>query len=189
MYTCLIVSGSSKWAEKLKDFLRLHIEAEFFHAGHCGAARRLASQRRFDFCFINAPLPDEFGFSFAADVMKDGYVQALLIVPGELCGDYHRKANSLGMLVIGKPLQGQILESTLYGMVASQSRALSIQSRIEKLQKQLDDLRLIDRAKCLLIASLGMSESQAHMHIEQEAMNGRISKIAVAKSIIQVYSA
>ena len=36
-----------------------------------------------------------------------------------------------------------------------------------KLQKKIEEIRLVDRAKCALIQYLGLTESQAHKYIEK----------------------
>ena len=53
-----------------------------------------------------------------------------------------------------------------------------------RLQKRIEDIRLVDRAKCLLIECCGMSEPEAHSYIEQQAMNRRCPKRDIAQGII-----
>ena len=52
---------------------------------------------------------------------------------------------------------------------------------------KIEDIRIVDRAKCLLISYLGMSEPQAHKYIEQQAMDKRITKRECADRIIKTY--
>jgi response regulator NasT len=39
----------------------------------------------------------------------------------------------------------------------------------------------------VLISSLGMSEAQAHKHLERQAMNQRISKYEAAVNVLKLY--
>ena len=48
---------------------------------------------------------------------------------------------------------------------------------------------LIDRAKCVLIQVLGMTEPQAHRYIEKQAMDMRVSKRQVAEELLKTYEA
>ena len=48
-------------------------------------------------------------------------------------------------------------------------------------------MKIINRAKFLLISCLNMSETQAHRYLEKQAMDLRISKLQVAKQVIQTY--
>ena len=56
-----------------------------------------------------------------------------------------------------------------------------------ELLRRMDALRSIDRAKCLLMQYLGMTEAQAHRYIEKQAMNLRVSKKVIAEHILKTY--
>ena len=56
-----------------------------------------------------------------------------------------------------------------------------------RLKKQIDDIRLINRAKYILMEYLSMTEAQAHRYLEKQAMDMRITKAEVAKSILSTY--
>ena len=45
----------------------------------------------------------------------------------------------------------------------------------------------MDRAKCVLIQYLGMTEEQAHRQIEKQAMDTRQTKAAIARAILATY--
>ena len=67
---------------------------------------------------------------------------------------------------------------------AARSRLTGLQSENRRLQKRIEDIRQVDRAKCLLIECCGMTEPEAHSYIEQQAMNQRRSKRDIAEDII-----
>ena len=56
-----------------------------------------------------------------------------------------------------------------------------------KLQKKIEEIRLVDRAKCALIQYLNMTEATAHRYIEKQAMDTRRTKSAIAKDILNTY--
>ena len=51
---------------------------------------------------------------------------------------------------------------------------------------QIEEIRLVDRAKCALIQYLSFTEQQAHRHIEKQAMDMHITK-EVALGILKTY--
>lgn len=55
------------------------------------------------------------------------------------------------------------------------------------LQDRLKDIRIVSRAKCLLIQYEHLTEEQAHRRIEQEAMNSRRTRREVAQEIVDTY--
>ena len=56
-----------------------------------------------------------------------------------------------------------------------------------QLKSRLEEIKLIDRAKCVLMQCLAMSEPQAHKFIERQAMDLRISKKRVAEQVLNTY--
>ena len=52
----------------------------------------------------------------------------------------------------------------------------------------MEEIRIVNRAKCLLISELKMTEPQAHHYIEKTAMDNCIPKKEAAKNIIKLYA-
>ena len=57
----------------------------------------------------------------------------------------------------------------------------------EKELSRAEALKILSRAKLILISSFGMSEEQAHKYIERRAMEMRKTKNEIALSIINSY--
>ena len=72
-------------------------------------------------------------------------------------------------------------------MQATRARMMNVMKEYSKLQTKIEETRLINRAKCILIQYLKLTEPQAHKYIEKQAMNQRISKLEVAKNILKTY--
>ena len=72
-------------------------------------------------------------------------------------------------------------------MIASRKRVSYLENENLRLQKKIDEIRLVDRAKCILIQYLQMTEAQAHKYIEKQAMNLRQSRLQTAESILKTY--
>lgn len=56
-----------------------------------------------------------------------------------------------------------------------------------KLKTQVETMKLVNRAKILLMQNLRMTESQAHHYLEKQAMNLRKSKYDVALRVLKTY--
>ena len=64
---------------------------------------------------------------------------------------------------------------------------ISLQKENYKLHKKVEDSRIINRAKCILMEYLSMSEAQAHKYIEKQAMDLRLTRLEVAKNLLSTY--
>ena len=53
--------------------------------------------------------------------------------------------------------------------------------------EQLSDMKIVNRAKSMLMQYLNLTEEQAHRHIQKQAMDLRKTQRAVAEDILKTY--
>ena len=85
---------------------------------------------------------------------------------------------------MAKPVMPQLFEQAVRVGLACRNRMLQYKSENEKLQKKYEELKVIDRAKCLLIEHLRITEEEAHRVLEKEAMDTRMPRIRVARQVL-----
>ena len=153
----------------------------------CGEARRLLLERDFDLVIINAPLRDESGESFARHIAARNTSQVILIVKAEYFDSVSANCEKDGVLTISKPLSRAVCWSALSLAKSAQSRIKRMQNENTRLLQKIEDIRIVDRAKCLLISCMGMNEKEAHRYIEKQAMDMRLTKREVAESVLRTY--
>jgi response regulator NasT len=66
-------------------------------------------------------------------------------------------------------------------------RINAIKNENRMLIQKIEDIRIIDRAKCILISHLSLSEPDAHRYIEKQAMDMRQTRRKVAEEILKTY--
>ena len=136
---------------------------------------------------INTPAADEFGIEAAIDLSFRHTIAILLIVKADIYDRVNYQTQGTGILVLTRPLKGQILVEAANIMKATQSRMAVMAAENAKLRKRLDELGLITRAKCLLIEHEHLTEDMAHHTLEKTAMDQGLSKKEVAVQIIRRY--
>ena len=72
-------------------------------------------------------------------------------------------------------------------MAAVQVKIKGMAEETTKLKGKLKELKLVDRAKWILIDQLKMSETQAHKYIEKQAMDRCVKREEIAENIIRTY--
>lgn len=183
----LVVSSKQAGLEQLTELARQAGWRETVCARSSKQARDMLLCRHFALAVVNAPLADDSGLSLAERLLRDSPTQVLLIVkPGAEEFDLQRLMDQ-GALIVEKPVSQQILLQSLRAMYSSRQRFVSLQQENLRLQEKIDEMKLIDRAKCALIQYLNMTETQAHHYLEKQAMDLRLSKRQVAQSIIGTY--
>lgn len=187
MDSVLVVSNTDKGKDFLSVLLRAHDFSEITTVKSGGEARRLLNQKDFELVVINAPLRDESGEELSLMVTDISMAGVILIVKSEIADDVSAKVENCGVFVLPKPLGRQMFFQALKLMAVARRRLLSLQHENVQLQQKIEDIRLVDRAKCALIQYLNLTEPQAHRYIEKQAMDRRISKREVAKGILNTY--
>ena len=69
----------------------------------------------------------------------------------------------------------------------ARERMRQMEAKQATVEERIEEIRLVNRAKWLLIECLGMTEPEAHRYIEKQSMDQRISKREVAESVIRTY--
>lgn len=187
MAEILIVSSSGKAAALLQDLLppELHAGVQALPSG--SSARRQLAEADYDLILINAPLSDESGEALAAESAQGSAAGVLLLVKNELVDDVSVRVEDFGVFVLGKPLNRPLFYQALKLAQSAHKRMMGLRRENERLQNRIEEIRRIDRAKCVLIQRLGMTEDQAHRYIEKQAMDLRISRRQVAEAILKTY--
>jgi len=187
MESALIVSNS----EKDTAFFTVMLNAASIHQitslESVDNARRLILKQDFDLVIVNAPLPDESGESFSRHIASKGISQVILMVKSELFDSVSAACDDEGVLTISKPVDKAMLWSALSLAKSVQNRIKRIQAENVQLKQKIDDIRIINRAKCLLISCMNMREQEAHRYIEKQAMDIRSSRRIVAEGILKRY--
>ena len=89
------------------------------------------------------------------------------------------------VFVVAYPLQmDQVLQLVSF-LHQVQKRFWLVLSEQERLQRQVQDIQIVCRVKCLLVEKREMTEEEAHHFIEQEAMNTGLSKREAALKILK----
>lgn len=149
-----------------------------------GEARRRLGEKDFAVVVINTPLPDEFGHELAQTAACDTLAGVILLAKAEVADSVAEKVEDDGVFVIPKPLSRVLFLQALRMTRAARSRLTGLRKENRRLQQRIENIRLVDRAKCLLIECCSMSEPEAHAYIEQQAMNQRRTKREIAEHII-----
>lgn len=187
MRRTLLITSSDRSAASLGELLK----AEGFkpisvsYSGY--NARQIAEQEAFDLICVNAPLADENGIELSRHFADTTRAAVVIIVPQKSSDEVSEKMIRHGVLVIAKPVNRHLFHHYLQFTDCFRRRILSVERENEALKTMVEDLKLVDRAKLLLVTCLNMSEQQAHRYLEKQAMDLRISRVEVAKQVIQTY--
>ena len=147
-------------------------------------ARRVFAEAEWDVVIINTPLGDESGLELAIELAHQSAAGVLLLVRADAAEAVAMRLRDDGVLVISKPVAKPLFDQALGFALAMRGRLMSVHAEQARLEKKMEELRVISRAKCLLIERMGFSEDQAHRHLEKLAMDTRQTRLAVAREVL-----
>ena len=108
-------------------------------------------------------------------------------VHGVLYAEVEARVVTAGVLTLSKPTGSAQLNRALRMLCATRERLRQMEQRQLTVEKKMEQIRIVNRAKLLLMQCLSMTETDAHRYIEKQAMNLRLSKSQVAQNIIRTY--
>ena len=187
IYSVLLVSSSPKLNDSLAEYLPSAQFDPVRVVTNVGAAKRAVAERDFDFVLINSPLPDDDGLRFAIDAGGKKSTVVLLMVKAEQFPEAFDRAAPFGVFLLAKPLSRSALMLALDWLISARERLRLTEKRVLSFEEKMDEIRLVNRAKWLLIQELKMSEPDAHRYIEKQAMDRCVPKRLVAEDIIKTY--
>lgn len=185
-YTCIVASKSDKTAQSLAGILRQSGFTKVLTADSASKIRRMVAEKDIDVIIINTPLADDFGTLLAMD-MADKNLGVILLVKGDMVNQTAYKMEKYGAVTLGKPVVRVELIQSLAVIKALLQKIRRLDNQRQSLESKMKEIRLVNRAKWLLIKQLAMTEEEAHRYIEKTAMDTGEKKSAVAENIISTY--
>lgn len=183
-YNILVVSATEKFQTVLQSLLPPSRCRMMHWADSVSTAKRHLLDRTYDFVLINAPLPDDFGTEFAIEISSQRTTVILLTVRAEFYEEVLDKTAEYGIFVLPRPASRQTVACALDWMVSMRERLGKLEEKSATLSEKMEEIRLVNRAKWILIEKEGLSEPEAHRRIEKTAMDCCLPRREIAKAII-----
>ncbi len=179
--TSLIISPNAENIAVIENVLKENVSGHIVTANSGNEARRIISgDTQPDLVIIDTPLTDEFGQELA--VTLSDVTDVILICRNDIAEDIAPSLPS-EIIVVQKPFTREDFRISVENF--SETHGLKRESA--DILTKIEEMRLINRAKCTLIEYLKFTEPQAHRYIEKQAMNNRQTRREVAERILNTY--
>ena len=188
VYSVLIVSAAEGFNDALATLLPTSKYSPTNFVSNISAAKRALAERAFDFVIINSPLPDDIGTRFAIDTGSSKETVVLLMVRAELQAEIYDKVAEHGVFVLPKPTSKPTMAVALSWLSSAREKLRKSEKKTLSIEEKMEEIRIVNRAKWILIRELKLDEPEAHRYIEKQAMDRCVSKRVVAEEVIKTYS-
>ncbi len=180
----LIVTSVTASGSGIVPFLRQCGFSDICTAVSGSEAKRCIVQDNFDLIIINMPLTDEQGDKLAVQMSSSTSAGIILLCRADSANEVSCRVGDNGVAVISKPVHKvSFYQAISFGM-SVRNRLIFMKQENVRLQSKLHEMRIVSRAKCLLIEKKSMTENEAHKYIEKLAMDTRCTREKIAEEII-----
>ena len=187
-YSVLVVSNQQKFNDALSSMLPPSEYYPVCFTSNFASARRQLLSRGYDLVIVNAPLPDESGTRFAIDASNRMDTVVLLLLRAENFEEVTARVTSHGVFTLQVPFPASSIRQGLKWMVSARERLRRMETKNLSIEEKMEEIRLVNKAKWLLIEQKNMHEADAHRYIEKQAMDCCTSKKEIAQNIIQSFA-
>lgn len=183
----MVVSQTDKAYEFLKRVLPQDQFSPIISMHGAGEAQRYLINRTVDIVVINAPLKDASSTDLAIDISQSSGIGVLLMVKSEVYDHVTYQVENYGVLTLSRPCTSKDIFQSLKLLLATQARLRKLERKTANLEEKMEEIRLVNRAKGLLMENLKMTEAEAHRYIEKAAMDNCEKKATIARNLIKTY--
>ena len=183
----LLVSSSEAQTQRISALLTRARIVPFDHAGSARQALEQFDAGGIDGVLIAEPIAGSSGRELALQLKKRHCMAVLLLAAPEHADTDAALLEQSGVLVLPNDAPESLIVQTIRLLTAVRIQLEQMQHKTEKLEAKVADIRIINRAKLLLVQHLQMTETEAHKYIEREAMDSRRTRREVAQAILRMY--
>lgn len=181
----LLICSDASTAQFIKDRLCGTVHLQIDDTAAKGRVTLCANE--FDLVMINTPLTDEIGHDLALFAAKSGDCAVILLTPADWESDIAPKVEPQGVLVLTRPTSTKVFAAAVKMALAFRRRLLGLKTQNTRLRREIHEMKLVSRAKLVLVSYLSMSEEQAHEYIVKQAMDLQITKEEAAARVLKTY--
>ena len=172
------------------DLIEMLRESGYNVIGEAANGREAISLARHlkpDLAILDVKMPEIDGIS-AAEVITSEKLAAVLMLTAFSQRELVERARDAGaMAYLVKPFSISDLTPAIEMALGRYAQIQALESEVGELGERLEARKLVDRAKGVLMANLGISEPEAFKWIQKAAMDQRSSMSAVSEGVLAHY--
>ena len=172
------------------DLIEMLREAGYNVIGEAANGREAISLARHlkpDLAILDVKMPEIDGIS-AAEVIVSEKLAAVLMLTAFSQRELVERARDAGaMAYLVKPFSISDLTPAIEMALGRYAQIQALEAEVGEIGERLEARKLVDRAKGVLMANLGISEPEAFKWIQKAAMDQRTSMSAVSEGVLAHY--
>lgn len=183
-----IISNQAKIASTLQSIIEEQSMDLIGTASQADEARQKLQIDQADLIIVNTPFSREIGYQLVRDL---SYIQPdagfIVLAKDDQLDIMNQRLANICAFVLTKPINKSTLLLAIQHLEKSRYLLNQLREKNFQLEQKIEDIKIISRAKHVLMQHLNMTELQAHDHIQKQAMDLRLSQRKIAENILKTY--
>jgi response regulator NasT len=158
-------------------------------AGDGAQAVELARSGEPDLYLFDIEMPKLDGLEAAAQLAAEGLRRPVVVVTGVDDESLVERSIASGVAAyLTKPVDTRELQAAIALAAARHAEYAQLEAEVERAQQALENRKLVERAKGLLMSALALSEQDAFRRLQQTARERNLRLVDVAGRIVEQQS-
>jgi AmiR/NasT family two-component response regulator len=142
-----------------------------------------------DLYLFDIEMPNVDGLEAATQLAADGFRRPVVVVTGVDDPSLIERSIASGVSAyLTKPVDSRELEAAIELAAARHAEFQALEAEVDRAQQALEDRKLVERAKGLLMAALNLSEQDAFRRLQLTARERNLRLADVAARIVEQQS-
>lgn len=184
----IIIDSDETWLKNLKTLLSKLGYLVVGDASDGPSGLKLVRARTPDLLIIQDNLPGISGLEVARILYEDKLAPVILTTD-YMHQDLIEKAREARVsAALVKPVEENVLLPAVEMALGNYQEIIRLEKQVKELRDTLESRKLVEKAKGILMKTMGLNEDEAFKRIQKQSMNKRISMRAVAEAVILAHS-
>lgn len=154
--------------------------------GDGAQAIALAREQLPDLYLFDIDMPVKDGLAAAAELAELGLRRPVVAITGVEDPELIERSIATGVSAyLAKPVNDRELDAAIKLAAARHREYLSLEAEVSQARQALEDRKLVERAKGVLIQGLGISEPEAFRRIQRAARRRNLKLVEMARRIVE----
>ncbi|MFZ5642208.1 MAG: ANTAR domain-containing response regulator [Bacillota bacterium] len=147
-------------------------------------ALKMVRTRQPELVIIDAAIPGMDGFEVAKIIHEDKLAPVVVLTSAYSQAMVEKAKEARVSALLSKPVDEMSILPAIELALASYSEVVSLESKLKELKELLETRKIVEKAKGILMETMGLSEAEAFRRMQKQSMNKRISMRQVADAVI-----
>ncbi|MCL5056931.1 MAG: response regulator [Actinobacteria bacterium] len=147
-------------------------------------ALKMVRTRQPELVILDSAIPGMDGFEVAKIIHEDKLAPVVILTSTYSQGMVERAKEARVSAFLVKPVDEISILPAIELALASYGEIVNLETKLQDLKELLETRKILEKAKGILMETMGLSEAEAFRRMQKQSMNKRVSMRQVAEAVI-----